>query len=268
MNNGTVLFLDSGVGGIPYAKDFITRNPHETIYYLADRENFPYGPRKKEEIADILISLTEKLQKQADPKIVVVACNTASIAALEPLRKNFPGLPFVGTVPALKPAALACKSGKIGVLATERTITDIYSLNLEDGGCEIIAYAAPELVEFVEQNFESAGEKEKAEIVKIYVDLFRAEGADTLVLGCTHFLYLIDEFKREAEPSIKIFDSVEGITKRTEFLLDENSGALRAGKEKKTNNRLLLTGTQPPCTFWKNRADALGFDLYLLNEKI
>ena len=266
MNSKPVLFLDSGLGGIPYCRDFLKRNPNESICYLADRLNFPYGPRGKEEIASILTALTEKLLKTANPKIAVLACNTASIAALAPLRENFPNLPFVGTVPAIKPAANASKNGKIGVLGTERTINDIRSLHLADDRCEIIGVAAPELVEFVEHGFYNADENEKTEIVKKYIKLFRAEGADTVVLGCTHFLYLLEEFRREAAPFIKIFDSLDGITKRIEYLLDENDGILRAGKDSRPVNRFILTGTNAPDQFWRDMAQKLGFNLCLLEE--
>jgi len=266
MDNRPILFLDSGIGGIPYTRDFLKRNECESVFYLADRENFPYGPRKKEEISSILISLTEKLQKKIDPKLVVIACNTASISALSPLRQKFPQLSFVGTVPAVKPAANACKSGKTGVLGTERTIRDIRALNLDTGNCEIFGVAAPELVEFVEKSFDSADENEKTQIVKKYINIFRGQGIDALVLGCTHFLYLLDEFRREAEPQIKIFDSLEGITNRIEFLLNENSGALRAQKDHARARKFILTGTQPPDSSWINRAKAYGFDLCLINE--
>jgi len=266
MDNRPILFLDSGIGGIPYTCDFLKRNEYESVYYLADRENFPYGPRNKDEISSILISLTEKLLKKISPKLAVIACNTASIAALAALRQKFPNLPFVGTVPALKPAASACKSGKTGVLGTERTIQDIRALNLDTGNCEIFGVAAPELVEFVEKGIENAGEKEKTEIVKKYINIFREQGIDALVLGCTHFLYLLDVFRREAEPQIKIFDSLEGITNRIEYLLNENSSALRAPKDCAHIRRFILTGIQPPDVSWINRAKAYGFDLCLINE--
>jgi glutamate racemase len=271
MDTRPVLFLDSGIGGIPYCREFMSRNPHESIFYLADRQNFPYGPRSKEEIASFLISLTKQLQEKINPKMAVLACNTASIAALDPLRKHFPNFPFVGTVPAIKPAASACKSGKVGVLATGRTIENIRSLHLADNtGCELIGIAAPELVVFIEQRLEKADAKEKAEIVKKYVDQFRAAGVDVLVLGCTHFLFLHDEFCREASsgsnPVIQIFDSLEGITKRIEYLLDENNGELRAGKDSKPVRKLLLTGAQPPDPVWETRAKGLGFNLCLLSE--
>jgi len=268
MDNRPVLFIDSGIGGLPYCEDFIKKNPQEEVCYLADRQNFPYGPRGKEELSAVLISLTEKLIKTINPKIAVLACNTATVSALEPLRQHFPEIPFVGTVPAIKPAANASSSGKIGVLGTARTIEDPYNLHLAqdcEKKCEIFGLAAPELVEFVEQSFDGADEKEKTEIVKKYIDIFRAEGADTLVLGCTHFLYLLEEFRREAAPSIKVFDSLDGITKRIEFLLDENDGALRAETDFEPVHWLLLTGAQPADSSWHNRAQTLNFALCLLD---
>jgi len=265
-----IVFIDSGIGGLPYCKDFMEKNPHEEIIFTADRQNFPYGPRSKEEIARILISLTEKIIKIFEPKIIILACNTATVSALEPLRGSFPYIPFVGTVPALKPAAKASKTGKAGLLGTERTIEDPYNqkiINSMDTACEIIAIAAPDLVEFTEHRLENAESEEKEKIVKKYIDIFREKGADTLVLGCTHFLHLLDEFRREASvpPSLKIFDSMDGITKRIEFLLDENGGELRTNNEEiNLSHILVITGSEPPDSKWIFRAKALGFKLSLL----
>ena len=264
-----VLFIDSGIGGLPYCNDFLKRNPLEEVCYLADRKNFPYGQRKKEELSLMLIELIEKLLKLTDPKIIVLACNSATVSAIDSLRRRFPNIPFVGTVPAIKPAANASKSGKVGVLGTARTVEDPYNQNLAEGcekKCEIKGIAAPDLVEFVEERFDSADENEKKEIVRKYIELFRAEGVDSLVLGCTHFLFLLDVFQEEAAPFIKIFNSIDGVTKRIEYLLDENSGALRAGKNYKPANRLLLTGSEAAEPEWQNRAKKLGFDLYLSDK--
>ncbi|MCL2441446.1 MAG: glutamate racemase [Treponema sp.] len=268
MNNRPVLFIDSGIGGLTYLNDFTARNPREEVCYTADCKNFPYGPREKEEISSILISLTEKLLKLADPKIIVLACNTATISALEPLRKNFPDLPFVGTVPAVKPAAGASITGKVGILGTARTIEDPYSQHIAENcetragsQSEIFGIAAPELVEFIEQSFDKADKNEKKEIVKKYIDLFRAEGVDTLVLGCTHFLYLLEEFRKEAEPVIRVFDSLGGVTKRIEFLLDENGRKLRVEENFKPAHQLFLTEKDSSDSLWKNRAEKLGLKL-------
>jgi len=266
MDSRPVLFIDSGIGGIPYCRDFLKKNPHEAVCYLADQKNFPYGPRKKEELTSILITLTEKLIKEVDPKIIVLACNTATISALSSLRQNFPQVPFVGTVPAVKPAAIACNNGKVGVLGTERTIEEVNSLGLADETCEIFGVAAPDLVDFIELHFDVSDNNEKNNIVRKYIELFRAEKVDTLVLGCTHFLFLLEEFRREASPYFEVFDSLAGITKRIEYLLDENDGALRAEKDFHPVYRLLLTGAQTAVPLWETRARTIGFNLVILNE--
>jgi len=272
MNNRPILFIDSGIGGLPYCTDFKNRNPQEEVYYLADRLNFPYGPRKKEELLAILIKLIENIIVSIDPKIIVIACNSATISALDFLRQRFPEMPFVGTVPAIKPAAGASETGKVGVLGTARTIEDPYTQHIaqtcenRDGiHSEIFGIAAPELVEFVEQRFDIADEKEKTEIVKKYIETFRAAGVDTLVLGCTHFLYLLDEFRKEAG-TIKVFESLEGVTKRIEFLLDENDSALRTEKDFKPFNRLIVSGDEPLDSVWEKRANLLGLKSNLLKD--
>ena len=265
MDNRPILFIDSGIGGLPYCMDFLSKNPREEICYLADRQNFPYGTRSKEDLLSILITLTEKFLASVNPKIIVLACNTATVSALEPLRQRFADIPFVGTVPAVKPAANASQTGKVCVLGTARTIEDPYNQNLlkdHEGACEIYGIAASELVEFVEQRFQTADENEKKEIVKKYADMCRAKNADTLVLGCTHFLYLLDEFKREAEPAIKVFDSLEGVTKRIEFLLNENNGELRSDTDFEPIHWILLTGAKLPDDLsWQTRSQELGFAL-------
>ena len=266
MNNRPILFLDSGIGGVSYCRDFNRCNSTETICYCADRRNFPYGTREQPELVVILTSLMEKLIKVINPKIAVLACNTATVSALAELRQRFPELPFVGTVPAIKPAMLASKTGKVGVLGTARTIEDPYIHNLAGNTCTITGIAAPELVTFVEQRFFLANKNKKNEIVKEYIYRFRDAGADTLVLGCTHFLFLLDEFIKEAAPHIKIFDSLDGITKRIESLLDEKNGVLRTENNTSPQNRLLLTGTEPPADSWKNLAEQLGFSLSLLDD--
>jgi len=263
-NNRSVLFIDSGIGGIPYCVDFHKKNPHEEVCYLADTQNFPYGPRGKEELASILINLTEKLIKNINPKLVVLACNTATVSALPQLRMKFPQLPFVGTVPAIKPAALASQNGKVGILGTRRTIDEIRALNIANKTCEIIGIAAPELVEFIEKHFNKASENEKTEVVRKYINIFKREGAYSLVLGCTHFLYLLEEFRREASPNIVVFDSLEGITKRIDFLLDENNGELRAEKDFLPSHKLILT-SECDDDLWQERAKTLSFNISIIN---
>jgi glutamate racemase len=267
MDRRPVLFIDSGIGGIPYCRHFHRRNPGQRIVYLADRLHFPYGKWEKEKLAEVLIRLVEQAAIIINPKIVVIACNTASIAALEPLRKHFPAFPFVGTVPAVKPAALAAKTGKIGVLGTELTIQQPYirELAARYGNNEIIGIAAPELVEFVEEYLDFAIPEEKEEIARYYLSRFRSEGVDTVVLGCTHFLFLEEEFRQAAIPDIAIFESIKGISQRIESLLAKT--AAREESESGVENVLMLTGSAAPEPSWTQWADRLGFNLALLGEE-
>ena len=265
MKKQPVLFLDSGIGGIPYCRYFHQRNPDQGIVYLADRVHFPYGKREKEELAAIIIALVESVIKTINPKMVVLACNTATLAALSPLRERFPALHFVGTVPAVKPASLASKAGKIGVLGTEFTIKESYirELAAQYGGSEITGIAAPELVEFVEERLDSASPDEKREMVHRYLNRFRAAGVDAIVLGCTHFLFLEDDFRQEAAPDITVFESLEGISRRITALIEEIFPQEEASI---AENRLLLTGTAAPEPSWVAWAKRLGFSLALLEE--
>jgi glutamate racemase len=267
MDTRPLLFLDSGIGGIPYCRHFQLRNPGEEIVYLADRAHFPYGRLKREELARIVPALMEKILDKVDPKIVVLACNTASVSALEILRKQFPRIPFVGTVPAVKPAALESRTGLVGVLGTERTIGDPYTAELAlkyRRDCRIRGIAAPELVDFIERRWGSAGKDETEALVRGYVDRFRAAGVDALVLGCTHFLFLQDEFCRAAGPDIRVYDSLEGISGRIEALLDRDGGKLRSGADKAAGF-LLITGEAEPEESWGIWADRLGLRLSLLD---
>jgi len=106
MEERPVIFLDSGIGSIPYAHFFHLRNKNVKLILVADRANFPYGSKSKEKLTELLLSLVNELIKKFNPMLLVIACNTATISAIEALRTKFPNLPMVGTVPAIKPAAL------------------------------------------------------------------------------------------------------------------------------------------------------------------
>jgi glutamate racemase len=262
MDNRPVLFLDSGIGGLPYCHHFHQSNPKEALVYLADREYFPYGSRERPELIRRLTRLLNRLRGRYDPKLVVLACNTASVSALQALRESFPDLPLVGTVPAVKPAVLASKKRHIGVLGTSRTINDPYiaELTAEFGSdCALTAIAAPDLVEFVEHRYAQSDVQERLHVVLPYIEQFRRAGADAIVLGCTHFLFLQDTFK-EAAGDLSIHDSLEGVSHRAAALLDQGdlcSGAVFPDRE----NILLVTGNSPLEPVWQERARAFGLSL-------
>lgn len=222
VDKASLVFIDSGVGGLPYFGAFRALAPAVPAAYVADRENFPYGPKSKAELVRLLVELAGSLVARLDPEIVVLACNTASVSALDELRRAFPALSFVGTVPAVKPAALYSRKRRIGVLATERTVRDPYVALLAERfapDCELVAVAAPELVEFVELEYPTASAETRRRVAKRYIDQFREQGADALVLGCTHFLFLAEEFELEGGTDIAVFDSRRGVAQRALSLL-------------------------------------------------
>jgi glutamate racemase len=261
MDQRPVAFIDSGVGGLPYCSAFRALAPAETVAYVADRANFPYGPRTKEELTGIVVDLIGRLRAAFDPKLVVIACNTASVTALEGARSAFPGLPIVGTVPAVKSAAVASVKRRIGVLATERTVRDPYIDVLAERfapDCVLERLAAPELTEFVEKRYPVASPAERSRVASAYVDRFRALGVDAIVLGCTHYLYLVDEFAAAGAPDIAVYDSRTGVAKRALSLLLEADAlaerfALGAG-------RLYVTGDRLFEDHWQDFASLFGLD--------
>jgi glutamate racemase len=222
VNQKTVAFVDSGKGGLPYFDFFRMRNPGVNAVYVADTEHFPYGKKNKAELVAILSSLAATLKSRYDPAVIALVCNTASVSALHELRSAFPGTLFVGTVPAVKPAIEHSAAGIIGVIGTERTLDDPYIDTIARSAgkpCRIERAAAPELVEFVEYKLETASPGERRELVRRYILRFRALKADALVLGCTHFLLLKQDFIEAGAPDMRIFDSVEGVTRQIERLL-------------------------------------------------
>jgi len=264
MNKQPILFLDSGLGSFPYAYFFHSRNEHERVICIADRENFPYGPKSRETHRELLDSLLEKLISLYEPKMLVIACNTASVSALDFLREKNPDLPIVGTVPAVKPAVIASKTRKVAVIGTERTIKEsvIWELAERYGpDCEILGTAAPELVEFVEHSLWTSTPEERFDMVNSYMEEFHSAGVDSVVLACTHFLLLEEDFLRAAAgKNIGIFDSVEGIIRRVESLLDENGGKLRSPLTGAVTAPLIvITGDGKPEPYWESLAGHFGF---------
>lgn len=227
--------------------------------YLADREYFPYGSRERPALIRRLTGLLNHLRREYKAKLGVLACNTASVSALQSLRDSFPDLPLVGTVPAVKPAVETSKKRHIGVLGTARTIHDPYIAELAaryGPDCALTAIAAPDLVDFVEHRYAAAGAEERLLAVLPYIEEFRRAGADAIVLGCTHFLFLLDTF-RTAAGDMSIHDSVEGVSRRVEALLDQ--GNLRADPEAGGRTAILLvTGSGPLEPSWQERALAFG----------
>ena len=254
------VFIDSGVGGIPYMMKLLERKPDSSCIYVADTTNFPYGEKTHEQVIKCVLELVGKIRERFAPKVIVVACNTMSVNALEELRANYSDIQFVGTVPAIKLAASVSKKRRIGLLATRATCENPYNIELKNkfaGDCVLINRPDPQLISFIEHNAFTASREECMNAVKPAIDFFRGEGCDAVILGCTHFLNFTDVFKAVCEPDIKVVDSVDGVVRHAIEVLNtvnKELSEVQGGKAKNCSrnffNALLFnTGRQRPYTF-------------------
>ena len=212
--------FDSGVGGLTILSALRKELPQENYIYFGDTANCPYGMRSDAEIIELSIQASHFLIEQG-VKLIVVACNTASQAALNSLRATFPSIRFVGVVPAVKPAARATKKGRIGIAATNQAAKAIYLQQLIDefaGGIQAFAVGCPELVTLVEQG-EIDGLAVEETVKKALNPILR-EDVDVIVLGCTHFPILRPVIEHVTFHKIHVIDSSNAVARRTHYVLD------------------------------------------------
>ena len=219
--NKSIGIFDSGVGGTSIWKELHTLMPNESKIYLADSKNAPYGEKSSEEILRLSIKNTEFLIEQ-NCKLIVVACNTATTNAIEYLRNNFQ-VPFIGIEPAIKPAALQTKTKKVGVLATKGTLSSSLFFNtskLYTAGVKIYEQEGSGLVELIE-----AGLLDSKKIRNLLIKFLQPmleEGIDCLVLGCTHYPFLIPVLKEILPSHVKVIDSGQAVAQQTKTILEKN----------------------------------------------
>ncbi|MCR5606818.1 MAG: glutamate racemase [Treponema sp.] len=208
-------FLDSGTGGIPYMLDLKAKSKDSRCVYLGDTANFPYGEKTVEEVTNCASEAIAKIIKHWEPKTIVVACNTISVTALDNLRKTYPDLPIVGTVPAIRLAARITKNKRIGLLATNATVNNPYCKDLEKSfasDCEVFSRGDPALVSFVEHDYFTATKEEKLLALKPAIDYFTSKDCDTIILGCTHFTHIAKDMQEAVGSKIKVIDSRDGVS--------------------------------------------------------
>ena len=207
--------FDSGLGGISVLRELRALMPGERYLYFGDSANAPYGTRSLEEVRALTIENIGRLYDRGI-KAAVIACNTATSAAVSALRERFLDIPIIGMEPALKPAALAHPGGTVLVLATPLTLREEKFSHLMEhyrDGAKIVPLACPELVEFVER-----GELESEALLQYLharLDPWR-EGADAAVLGCTHFPFLRKAIRRVLGPSVVLYDGGAGTARQTQ----------------------------------------------------
>lgn len=206
MNQRPIGVFDSGVGGLSVVREIVKLMPAESLHYVADTAHCPYGEKSVEYLRERAMQISDYLVRE-DVKAIVVACNTATVATIATLRENF-SLPIIGIEPAVRPAAANTKSGVIGVLATATTLGSAHLAALIERHTdyhEVVTSACPGWVEAVE-----AGDLESPNtraLVRASVQPLLDAGADTLVLGCTHFPFLRQLIEEVAGPSIHVLET-------------------------------------------------------------
>jgi glutamate racemase len=220
-----LLVLDSGVGGLSVLKPIRTLLPQAPIVYVADNAFYPYGTRNAAEIAARVPALLGQLAARFDPRLIVIACNTASTIALDAAREAL-GVPIVGTVPAIKPAAALSKTRTIGVLGTPATVVQPYVDRLAAAfasDCRVLRHGSAELVDLAEAKLrgEAAEPARYARILDALTGQQGGEQMDTVVLACTHFPLVETELATAAPHLLTFVDGKEGIARRTAALLED-----------------------------------------------
>lgn len=244
MSSAPVGVFDSGVGGISVLRDMRRLLPAEDLIYFADSGHCPYGGKSPAQIIERASIITEDLL-QRGAKLIVVACNTATIAAVEHLRATYP-VPFVGMEPAVKPAAMLTRSGVIGVLATGAALAGEKFHNLvaqHAGGVRVITQPCPGLVEQVEAG-DLYGPKTR-ELVERYTAPLLVEQADVLVLGCTHYPFLRPLIGEVVGADVQLIDTGEAVARQVQRLLIRD-GLLKPANR---NGRMEWLTTGDPAAF-------------------
>ena len=216
-----ILLFDSGVGGLTVLAELRKLLPHAPVIYFADTAGLPYGEKTEAEIAARVAGLLGRLSERFAPRLITIACNTASTIALGMVRDVL-NVPIVGTVPAIKPAAALTRTGAIGLLGTAATIRQGYVDRLEaefGNGHRLIRHAAPALVEAAETVLRG-GEPDPAVFAAAAAGLRSQPGAeiDTVVLACTHFPLVEAQLAAALGPGVRFVHGAEGIARRIAFL--------------------------------------------------
>lgn len=239
INNQPIGLFDSGIGGTSIWTAIHDLMPNEDTIYLADSKNAPYGAKSKKEIIALSRKNTELLLSM-NVKIIIVACNTATTNAIKDIRSEY-NIPFIGIEPAIKPAALNSKTQTIGILATKGTLSsELFNKTLEiHSDTKIIEQIGYGLVELIENG--NINSTEMTLLLKSYLQPMIDSNIDYLVLGCSHYPYLIPQIKKIVPNHIQIIDSGEAVAKQTQKIIYEKIGTHSPGKGK----ALFYSNTNP-----------------------
>ncbi len=236
MNNAPIGIFDSGVGGLTVARAIIDQLPNESIIYLGDTANTPYGPKPLSEVRTLALSVMDRLVDEG-VKLLVIACNTASAAVLRDARERYTegrGIPVVEVIqPAVRRAVAASRNGKVGVIGTIATVNsraydDAFAAAVD---LDVVSAACPEFVDYVERGVTSG--PELISLAETYLEPIKAKGVDTLVLGCTHYPLLTGALSYVMGDSVTLVSSAEETAKDVYHTLSQHN-LLRSEPSKPT----------------------------------
>ena len=215
----TIGIFDSGVGGLSAWREIVRRLPQEDVSYVADQAHVPYGPRRPDEIRKFSIGIARFLL-ELEAKVIVIACNTASSAALHHLRQTFPGVPFVGMEPAVKPAVERTRSGVVGLVATRTTVQGQLLADLMDRyarDVRVLTRVGTGLVEAVERG--ETDTPETTALLREHLTPLLEAGIDQLVLGCSHYHFLRPAVRRVVGESVGVIEPATAIARQAERVM-------------------------------------------------
>lgn len=239
-NASPIGVYDSGVGGLTVWRAIRELLPQEDLLYFADQAKVPYGNRPLEEVRSLGEGVTHYLMEQG-AKLIVIACNTASAAALKHLRALYPDYPFVGMEPAVKPAAEQTLSGKVGVLATPSTFQgELYASVVERFAHDVKLFqnTCPGLVQQIEKGYLDTPKTRR--ILEEVLEPMLREGVDTLVMGCTHFPFVIPLIRQIAGENVRVIDPAPAVARQVRRVLEGRE--LLATRQRAGNSVFLTSG--------------------------
>ncbi len=220
--DNSIGILDSGVGGLTVWRAITTELPNESVIYVGDSKNAPYGEKDSLEIYFLAKSLVQFLISQ-NVKIVVIACNTITVSCLDKLRIQFPQVPIIGTVPVIKTAAEVSRNKKIGIFSTTRTAESEYQKKLLERfakNCEVISLGSDRIVPLIEQG--QIDTKEMKGILEEILVPFKINSVDTVCLGCTHFPFIKEEIKEVLGGDVLLLEPSSAIARHVKNILGNN----------------------------------------------
>jgi glutamate racemase len=235
--------FDSGLGGLSILSEICNLLPDEHIIYYADSANAPYGEKTPDEIIQLCKTNTEFLLSQGC-KLIVVACNTATTNAINVLRETYASIPFIGIEPAIKPAILESKTGKIGVLATKGTLSSqLFERNSKkyNSTTSIIEVVGKGIVEAIESN--TIATEDFQQQLKVQLQAFNDTNIDYLVLGCSHYPLISAQIKKALNKNIKIIDSGFAVAKQTARILDKHDLKIKTKHQDNRNISICTNNT-------------------------